>query len=202
MKKIASLIVFLIFASNFSVEAQTLIDGKIESGGYGAIVLKFGKLYDQNSIFVGGQGGWLINHTFVLGVGGYGLINDIKIYPVNPEKIIYLNIGYGGLFLEYIISPKKLVHFNVNSLLGAGKVHYEEKIYDEEFAQETHPKSDVFFVIEPGFNLMLNFQKNIRIGVGISYRYTNGIHHEDLPNPQILDLSGVTFQLVLKFGSF
>jgi hypothetical protein len=38
MKKIASLIVFLIFASNFSVEAQTLIDGKIESGGYGAIV--------------------------------------------------------------------------------------------------------------------------------------------------------------------
>ena len=58
---------------------------------------------------------------------------------------------------------------------------------------------DVCFVLEPGVNLILNVNKKFRIGAGVNYRYVNGVDYENLSNS---DLSGVTVQIVLKFGDF
>ena len=109
-------LLFLLFglclaAPGFSGE-QTLISGDIEHGGYGGPVFKFTQIGPNQDYgyLVGGQGGWIINHQFVLGGGGYGLSNNIPadwlpespdLYPTFGTQ--YLNFGYGGLFLAYKI---------------------------------------------------------------------------------------------------
>ncbi|MBN1426023.1 hypothetical protein JXA88_15850, partial [Candidatus Fermentibacteria bacterium] len=57
-------------------QPETLLKGPIENGGFGGLVVKFSQLADQTAVFVGGRGGWILNHTFVIGGGGYGLANE------------------------------------------------------------------------------------------------------------------------------
>ena len=58
---------------------------------------------------------------------------------------------------------------------------------------------DAFFVLEPGVNCILNINKSFRWGAGVTYRYVNGLAYENISNS---DLSGVSFQILLKFGDF
>jgi hypothetical protein len=48
-------------------------------------------------VFCGGQGGWIINHRFVLGAKGYILVN-----PVDIEGLQNIVLGFdcGGALLE------------------------------------------------------------------------------------------------------
>lgn len=176
-------------------DTETLISGDIESGGYGGPVVKIGQIQGKSGIFVGGQGGWIINHQFVLGGGGYGLTNDILMEDIESTEDLYLNFGYGGLFVEYIIAPKKLLHFTVNSLIGAGGVSFRDKDYEQTDSYD----DDSFFVLEPGVSLALNLHKHIRITLGGTYRYITGVDLEGTSNS---DLSCATFEVRLKFGSF
>jgi len=195
MKTFFSMLFLVIFVISASAQEETLISGPIESGGYGAPVAKFGQIKGQTGIFVGGQGGWIINHAFVIGGGGYSLVNDIKATTDDLGRVLYLDFSYGGLLMEYIIASRKLVHFSIHSLIGVGHVNYRLKDYDD----SDYYGSDRFFVLEPGANLMLNLHKNIRIGVGATYRYVSDVDYGELSNS---DLRGVTAQLILKFGSF
>ncbi len=193
------IVVVTIITLAFSVygqdDTQTLISGDIESGGYGGPVVKIGQIHGKNGIFVGGQGGWIINHQFILGGGGYGLTNDIRMQSIESTADLYLNFGYGGLFIEYIIAPKKLLHFAINSLVGAGGVSFRDKNYE----QTDSYNDDSFFVFEPGVCLAFNLHKHIRITLGGNYRYITGV---DLVGTSNSDLSGATFEVRLKFGSF
>jgi len=195
MKTFFIMLFLVIFVISASAQEETLISGPIESGGYGAPVVKFGQIKGQNGIFVGGQGGWIINHAFVIGGGGYGLVNDIKAVTDDLGRVLYLDFSYGGLLMEYIIASQKLVHFSIHSLIGAGRVSYRDK--DDNDGDDYG--SDQFFVLEPGANLMLNLHKNIRIGVGATYRYVSDVDYGELSNS---NLRGVTAQLIIKFGSF
>ena len=56
---------------------QTLTGPYIESGGFGAPVVKMTSMMDEFAVLLGGRGGWILNRTFVLGGGGYGLVNDV-----------------------------------------------------------------------------------------------------------------------------
>lgn len=206
MKKLLVLILclFLTTLSWSKEEDETLIRGKIESGGYGGPTIKFGQIYGSTGVFFGGQGGWVINHTFVLGGGGMGLTNSIKVRDVEVEidgatetrDIMYLTFGYGGMMLEYMMNSRKLVHLSVSTLIGAGGVGFREDKIDN---NGTLVDSDAFFVMEPNVNLMLNVAKNFRIGVGASYRMIQGVSLQKISDQ---DLSGGTIQLIAKFGSF
>ncbi|MBD3289817.1 hypothetical protein GF337_13505 [candidate division KSB1 bacterium] len=193
------LLVLMTFTIAFSAHGQddteTLISGDIKSGGYGGPAVKIGQINGENGVFVGGQGGWIINHQFVLGGGGYGLTNDILIQGIDSPEDLYLNFGYGGLFLEYIIAPKRLIHFTVNSMIGAGGVSFRDKDYEG----TDDYNNDSFFVLEPGVSAVLNLHKHVRITVGGNYRWISGV---DMAGIGDSDLSGTTFEVRLKFGSF
>ncbi|MFH1311991.1 MAG: hypothetical protein ABIJ00_02080 [Candidatus Eisenbacteria bacterium] len=185
--------IVLVLTTPALAQDKTLLGEEIESGGYGAPVVKFGRILGGDGVFVGGQGGWIINHAFVLGGGGYGLANRIS---VNGSDCPYLGFGYGGLLLEYIISPRELVHGSVQRLIGAGGVSYsEEWRCNDAYSYE----SDAFFALEPAAHLMLNLHKKVRAGIGASYRYVNGVQFEELSDS---DLSGATAQIIVKFGVF
>jgi hypothetical protein len=142
----------------------------------------------------GGRGGWIINHTLVIGGGGYGTTWDIKTDLVNDSgDELFLDMGYGGLELEYIKNSDQLIHYTVSALFGAGTVRLEAHDPQEKYA------SDTFFVMEPTVNLEVNVFDWCRACAGLSYRFITGIDEAVFEN---MELSGITGTVTLKFGAF
>ena len=193
MKYYMVLLVIFVLTAPALAKEETLLGSDLDSGGYGALVFKHGRVAGTDGFFVGGQGGWIINHALVIGAGGYGLANQIE---VGSDQCPYLGFGYGGLLLEIVVASNKLVHFTVQGIIGAGGVGY----YNDRGCDSCEDcGEDMFFALEPGAYLMLNLHKHVRLGLGASYIYVDGVEYEDLSDS---DLSTATVQFIMKFGSF
>lgn len=180
-------------------EPKTLFNlAEADHGGYGGLRLSVTQINGETGLFVGGYGGYLLNHTLMIGGGGYGLVSNIKADPIaqtNPDKTLYVKMGYGGPMLQYLHNSKDVVHFVASLLIGAGGVTYALK--DDYEALENN--SDSFFVLEPGLELEANIIKFFRIRLGVSYRFVSGIELEGLTDDEV---SGATAQLSFLFGYF
>ena len=157
-------------------------------------MVKAGPVNGETGVFVGGRGGWIINHTFVLGGGGYGLATNVKTRTADSVLGNRLMLGYGGLELEYIASSNKLVHLSITALVGGGGVGYQESAN-----RMNSNASDAFFIVEPGIHANLNVSPFFRIAAGVTYRYVAGLTSKLSSNA---DISGPTGSLTLKFGKF
>lgn len=191
-------ITLIIFCFQLFAQEKTLIGGEeISNGGFGAPVIKYTQIYNEPAVLVGGRGGWIINHTFVLGGGGYGLANQINAdYFINSNQA-YIHFGYGGLELEYIILSDQIFHFSIYSLIGAGGINFSDEFEGDWDGH--HHSSDSFFILEPAANIELNIISFFRINAGVSYRYISGVNYYNLQNSDFAGFSGV---LALKFGKF
>lgn len=112
MKGIAFLFALLALTAPAAAQEQIVAGGGLESGGFGALAVKLSDVADDFEVFVGARVGWIINHTFVIGAGGYGLASDNRAVA----------FGYGGLELEYINRSGKPLHYSVYTLVGGGGV--------------------------------------------------------------------------------
>lgn len=173
-----------------SDDEETLLSNPITIGAYGAFTMKFDRLNDNFAYLLGGRGGLVFNRAFVIGGAGYGLTNDIRVDVPLPSGQYYMDFGYGGFFMEYILASRKMVHVSFNALIGGGGLQLHDEYYYYEYA-------DDFFVFEPGAELELNFSPHFRVGVGGSYRYIAGA---DLFGISSRDLSGPAVNLNFKFG--
>jgi hypothetical protein len=185
-------------------EEETLLGGGFESGGYGAPVVKFTSVKGEFAVMVGGYGGWLINHAFMLGGGGYGLVTRHDLEPaagtVGLPEDHRIEFGYGGGILEFIFSPMAVVHATVSLLIGGGTVSvrgYDVLFTDWLYGYES--TRDGVFVLEPSVNAEVNITSFFRVNAGASYRFVNGVSMYGLKNA---DLSGASVNLALKFGKF
>jgi len=185
MKKYLLLLVVMVMAVPFMgfADEKTLAGDGLESGGYGGPVVKFMSLGGNMAVLSGGRGGWIINHTFVIGGGGYGLLNDISIDGNN------LILNYGGFEAEYIYRSDAVVHFTVHVGIGGGQVSNEDT-----------NDSDKFFYIEPTFNGEVNVLKWFRINAGVGYLWVDKI--QNMPSLSSSDVRGITGTIVFKFGGF
>ncbi len=174
-------------------QVEQLIEGNIESGGFGGPVLKVTSMGGTTGILVGGRGGWIINHTFIVGGGGYGLANYVEASTPGPNGEPYISFGYGGLELEYVQNWQRLVHFSVGVLIGAGGVGYR----DEHYTSDVDMRGA--FVLEPWAEVHLNVVTFFRVSGGVSYRWVTGANS---PAASDSKLSGVAGILTLRFGSF
>lgn len=212
MKRLSAILAltFLFFTFNASAqEHETLFASPVEHGGYGAVVSKITPIRGEMAYMVGGYGGWLINHTLMLGVGGYGLLTNVRAtaqaeQAYSPyDEPLYVEFGYGGLMIEYTLAPHKLVHVNAQVLIGAGGVNYREDWHDN-WLDDNHGRrygrTEALFVAEPAVNVELNLTEWMRLSAGASYRFVNGV--EGLIGLENNDLSGPSGQLALKFGAF
>lgn len=205
------LCVVVLFASVFSAKAQdeTLFENQLVSGGFGGPAVRFSSVKGEFGVLAGGYGGWLVNHSFLIGGGGYALASDIRankeaedLYS-NLGRPLYLNLGYGGGVLEYIITPSNLTHIYVSTLIGAGTVSYRRNPFEDEWNWDPSQNSslhDAFFVLEPGVFVELNITSWFRLSGGGTYRFVSGI--DRLVGVSNTDLSGASGGITLKFGSF
>ena len=199
MKNVFQFFLILLFTClPIFAQEQTLVgNGDIDNGGFGGAVIKYTQIKGESAVLVGGRGGWIINHTFVIGGGGYGLVNQIQADYLIYDKHPFISFGYGGLELEYINQSDKLVHFSFYTLIGAGSVTYKENLWED--WDKWNTGNDDFFVFEPAVNIEINIISFFRINAGVSYRFISGLYYNDLQNS---DLAGVAGSLTLKFGSF
>lgn len=193
----------MLLATCAMADEEILFSGDIESGGFGGPVVQISQFKGVSALVVGGRGGWIINHSFILGGGGYGLTTNVKADVQSDGRDLYLNVNYGGLLLEYVFESDKLLHFSMHALLGGGGVNYTTHRMGDEYhnwENDSEPIDlDAIFVAEPGIALNLNVTKFFRIGAGVSYRYVSGVALEGLTND---DLNGFGANLYFNFGSF
>jgi len=182
-------------------QEETLVAGDLESGGFGGPVIKLGSFNGETGVLVGGRGGWIINHTFIIGFGGYGLTNRVLANSTGPLGERYMNLGYGGLELEYIPESNKLVHYSFMLLLGAGGVSFRNNDWEDWHWPDdnSHYKADAFFIAEPQVNATLNITKWFRMSGGLSYRFVEGLESTISTNK---NLSGISGGLTFRFGKF
>lgn len=211
MKRFLLLVLFIIPALMYAQES-TLLSGEVDHGGFGGPVVKMTRINGADALLVGARGGWIINHTFVIGLGGYGLVTDIVPKTPGLFGTDRLLLGYGGLELEFIMASDEVVHVTFPVLIGAGAVGYRSAIFDDDWGLNLHlsfdQRYDTFFVIEPAVNVELNVASFFRIAAGVSYRHVTGVNAPvdafGTPRPLTTnaDLRGVSGMLVFKFGSF
>lgn len=218
MKKVFFLMVAMAFAAittgqniNYSNEGQgikTIFDNDqpVSHGGYGALVMKYGKILDQDAWYTGVRGGWLIGHSFTLGIAGNGLVsrvvNDAWL-PEDPDPNVEarLFMGYGGLLLEPVIFHRELVHIAIPITIGAGGAAYglQSKDYWSEPEFDFPENGEAFFAFEPGLEIEINALRFMRINLGASYLYTSDVR---MPSVDPGYLRGFQGTFGLKFGAF
>jgi hypothetical protein len=196
MKKIV-LVLLIVLTCKISAQEKTLLSSEIVHGGYGGPEVKFTQIDQNFAVLVGGKGGWIINHTFVLGAGGYGLVNNIdaKRTLATGERPL-LALGYGGLFLEYIQDWDQLLHYSFSAIIGGGIISYRHRDnndMDDDFARKN------FFIVEPAANGEVNITSFFRINLGVSYRLLSSVDFDGF-NDQ--NLGGLSANLTFKFGKF
>ncbi|MCB2220430.1 MAG: hypothetical protein KQI35_08555 [Bacteroidetes bacterium] len=198
-------------------EFKTIFGSDYSSGGYGAPELKLGNVNHNMSLLLGGRGGWIIGHRFVLGGAGYGLTTSNtfdyteKLYNANGSLIdstrnLRLDMGYGGVLLEYIAFPKKAIHLSFPLIIGAGGASIGSQINQDpnqldpvEWTTYDYVESSAFFIVEPGISLEMNMTKFFRLNLGATYRFISGTTLQRMDSN---DLSDLSFSLALKFGAF
>jgi hypothetical protein len=195
MKTTAILVLVFVYMSIGIAQEQVLLSGEIENGGFGGPVLKMTTINGENALMVGGRGGWIINHSFVIGGGGDGVVTNVKPRIIDSVHQ-YMDMGYGGLDLEYISTSDELLHWSAGLLIGGGGVGYRNENND---SFNMHHQMDTFFVLEPNVHVNLNVTHFFRIAAGVSYRYVNGLTSALSTNA---DLSGPSAMLTFKFGKF
>jgi hypothetical protein len=175
-------------------EEETLVKGELDHNGFIAAIWKTAHIVGETELMLGIRGGWIIDHTVILGIGCYGLTGESKTRKIESkeEKVEY---SYGGLELEYVHNSSKIIHPSIYLLIGSGHVRYE----DENLHFDDRGEIDEFFIAEPGTNLMFNITKFLRAGIGASYRFVSDVEQRGLHNS---DLDGFSATLTLKFGKF
>ncbi|MBP1648151.1 MAG: hypothetical protein H6Q30_1596 [Bacteroidetes bacterium] len=178
-------------------QEETLLTSDHETGGFGGPVAKFTRINGQNALMLGGRGGWIVDHSFVIGGGAYGVATEVDAASnILPEQGP-LNIDFScfGLEVEYIFRPDSLVHLSLYALVGGGAVRFVK-----DRAQDTQvDETDLAFVFEPTANAELNLTTWCRIMAGVSYRIVAGVTQIGLTNR---DFTGPSASLTVKFGSF
>ena len=192
-------------SSSAQEKAETLFSGATKIGGFGGPQAKFTELDGEFAVQFGGRGGFIINSTFSIGGGGYGIASGRHMnFSAVDGNNSRLNIGYGGLILEYINNSDDLFHFTFNTLFGAGGAELRDapigtSRYLDDYDNYDLIDNDWFFVIEPELNLDINLTNFMRFSIGASYRYVGDVQMIGLTDE---DLSGFSANIMLKFGRF
>jgi hypothetical protein len=185
---------------------ETLFPEEFKSGYFGGPVIRATRMHDEFALTAGARGGWIVNRSVVLGASAHYLVNSVSVATEVPDTVavvdttLDITVIYGGPEFEYINGSHRLLHYTVTMLVGAGLIEYKDyecSVCDED--ADTDLDTDIFFVVEPSVNLMLNVAPMLRIGLGVSYRYTHDVELRNLDNA---DLSGVSGLLTVKIGRF
>ncbi len=204
MKKTAILLAFVL-VSTFTYaqddyqndEIQTIFSKRRSNGGYGAFTISYSNIDGHDALVTGGRGAFIFDHSFAIGLGGFGFVNNFDYNQPDFDTEFSLAGGYGGIFFEPIIAGKSPVHVSFPILVGMGGVSlFKNYGYDWNYNEFGN---DIYFVLEPAVELEFNMAHFFRLAATVSYRHTSKI---ELFNTDENALKGFNFGMTFKFGKF
>lgn len=216
MKTILTTVLLIFFtvvyvqAQNFNDnnEPQTLFSpGTKVTGWFIDFSSSLSQLNDVYSYMPGFAGGIEMNNNFKIGIATKSLTyseNSLKFGNIMDEPV-YLNGGYGGLFLETSPWAGKVLHVTFPCTIGGGgAIYLSENKYDETNGdlldlKEREKATSAFFAIEPGINLEVNVTGFMKLYSGFSYRWTRGLNLENTPRNAF---NAGSFNCGIKLGKF
>ena len=182
---------------NNDSQISTIFSKNRRNGGYGALSFGYTQIDGKDAFLMGARGSWIIDHSFAIGIGGNGFVNDVNYHNWRNNDVDYnLAGGYGGLYLEPILAPRLPVHISIPVLLGVGAIAQVEDHRDWTY---DNSRSDTFLVFEPAVELEFNMTRHFRMAGSIGYRFTSKIEME---NTSSNIMEGVNIGLIIKLGRF
>lgn len=190
-------------ADNAEFEERTFLgDGPIDHGGYGGPVVRVSSFDGEGAVFIGGRGGWLINHRLLIGAAGMGQVLNVDAPRESVDqypRARNVEFGYGGFLIGYHVAPESRVHGVISVLLaGGGLVLSDRDVNDDDDADVGHD-GDGVVVMEPELALEANLLRFMRLQFTLSYR---SVWDVDLAGLDDADASGVGGGLAFLFGNF
>jgi len=172
-----------------TAQEETLLGKTTANGGFGAPVIKVTTVNNTGTMLTGIRGGWILDHSFIIGAGSYNLVNEfdagVQSYQMN----------YSGLELEYIFRPMALFHYSVYLLAGGGEIRQKKPgNWTPALAG-----ADGIVVLVPAVHVLMNVSEYFHAGAGIGYRWMGDVETANLRNS---DISGLEASLTLNFGKF
>src|SRR5665648_590804 len=80
------------------IRFSTIFSQHQRNGGYGALSFSYTPIDGKDAFLMGARGSWIIDHSFAIGLGGCGFINDRNHHSwLNNEMNNNLAGGYGCL---------------------------------------------------------------------------------------------------------
>lgn len=181
-------------------EIQTIFSKRRSNGGYGAFTISYSEIGGHDALVTGGRGAFIFDHSFAIGLGGFGFVNNFDYNHHEIETDFSLAGGYGGIFFEPIIAGKSPVHVSFPILIGMGGVAaYKNYDMEWDYPHYSDYGNDIFFVVEPAVELEFNLARFFRLAATVSYRHTSKI---ELIKTDENALKGFNFGMTFKFGKF
>jgi hypothetical protein len=168
--------------------------------GFGALDCSGTRIGEKYAVLTGLRGGLIVDDNLVFGLRFMGLG-----YPTKRDKLSgddysgtepYTMLGYGGFLFEYHFAPKNLFHFAVGTTIGGGGLGFGDR-RNRDGDNDANVKK--FFVIEPEVTGYVNVTRFCRLGVGVSYRFTNGANAQEFSDK---DFRGFNVNFIAAFGWF
>ncbi len=186
-------------------QMQTVFGAPGKLGWWASPDFAWTQIDNRDAFLCGLSGGVIINHSFSIGLAGYGIVNSqhLSYSGILDTADVYLYGGYGGLKLEYRMFPMKMVHLAFPLLIGGGGAVFStwepDDWYDDYHEHLVAYSWDSYFVMEPGVVVGINMLKFMRLDIGASYRYAPGVN---LPKTDSDMLTGLNLITSIKFGKF
>ena len=176
-------------------EVHTLIGKKTRVGAYISLENQVKNFNNNNpGIYTGGRLGLVFNRYLFVGLGAYGLSNELNFRDLVEDGDFYsLSSGYGGLSIEPIIFPRQAIHLTFPLFAGVGGAEISEYNWDSFY------DSDVFWMYQGGANIELNVTKWLRISGGVYYTETDNFNLLSVPKNL---MEGLSYGMSLKMGRF
>ncbi len=135
-------------------DKDTLLQEKIQTHFFGEIRTKSTSIVQDYGLLVGGRVGLTFNGSFSIGLAGYGRTDtDYSIFDIDHDGD---HPAFGGVFFAYAPAQERLLHLRFTALAGSGDSW-----------------GRVFYIFEPGVEVVLNVSEIIRLSLGLSYPLTD-----------------------------
>lgn len=197
MKRIIILLISVLPA--FSLFAQedddfkTIFDGSpLHISGFGGPFMNFTAIDGEFAHMMGGGGGIIINDFFF---GGFGLglttSHDPSYYSGEQD----VEFGYGGLWFGHTLFSDRAIHPSAHLQVGWGGI----TVWEGEYDHDNFLEEDGVFVVSPTVELEANITRFFKMGVGVRYRFVQGVEMVSYDNSDFSDFGAF---LSFKFGWF
>jgi hypothetical protein len=175
------------------VRSQETRVEKTHIGLYVTPVLKIGEVRQEVRGLIGIRGGLEINHSFYVGLAGYGLPEENQTRHWGCDECnddVEWEMGYGGLEFGVMAGTPRTGLLSMGVLIGGGGVSEDRRYVD---------RTESFFVLEPQLDLSVTLARNVRLSIGGGYRFIDDLNSLRYTED---DLEGPTFNIGVAVGIF